>query len=247
MSNDDKDLTQQADVLEERLEREAKRLDSGQIDEEQLRKLAEEGSDSLLARAASRAIARVEREKDNPEALSQEITQKYLSIGRELLSDESAHALDDRVRARVTKLIGTDPGDVRIHTGERASHAADALGARAFAVGDSDIYFGRGQFNPETPEGLGVLVHELTHTTDNLVGAAFSTDQGGADYSAAEARAEATERLATQAFEAGDPQQGANDKHAEPEINMEELQAAVERILRRGRDLGADRSGSSGL
>ena len=187
MSNDDKDLTQQANDLEERLEREAKRLDAGQLNEEQLRELAEEGNDSLLARAASRAIAHVEREKDNPEAMSQEITQKYLSMGRELLSDGSAQGLDDRVRSRVTKLIGTDPGDVRIHTGERASHAADALGARAFAVGDSDIYFGRGQFNPETPEGLGVLVHELTHTTDNLVGAAFSTDNSGADYSAAEA------------------------------------------------------------
>jgi hypothetical protein len=247
MSNDDKDLTKQADDLEERLARESKRLDEGQIGEEQLRELAEEGDDSLLARAASRAIAHVEREKDNPQALSQEITQKYLAMGRDLLSDDSAHSLDDRVRARVTKLIGTDPGDVRIHTGERAGHAAEALGARAFAVGDSDIYFGRGQFNPETPEGLGVLVHELTHTTDNLVGAAFSTDKGGADYSAAEARAEATERLASQEF---GPSQAANlaedADEEEPEIDMDELEAAVTRLMRRGSELGADRSGSSG-
>ena len=247
MSTNDEELERQADELEERIERDAERLEAGQLEESDFRELAERGDHSLVARAASRAIAHVEREKDNPDALGQEITQKYLSLGRNLLSDESASRLDGRLRSRVTKILGEDPGDVRIHTGERASHAADALGARAFAVGDSDIYFGRGQFNPETPEGLGVLVHELTHTTDNLVGAAFSTDKGGADYSAAEARAEATELLASRDFESGTGNRRDEIQEEEPEIDMHELEVAVARLLRRGSELGADRSGSSGL
>ena len=248
MSNNDEELTRQADELEKQIERDAKQIDAGQIEESDLRKLAERGDNSLVARAASRAIAHVEREKDNPDTLGREITQKYLSMGRDLLSDDSAGGLDGRVRSKVTDILGADPGDVRIHTGERASFAAEALGARAFAVGDSDIYFGRGQFNPETPDGLGVLVHELTHTTDNLVGAAFSTDKGSADYSAAEMRAEASEQLASQSFESGAVHAtDAQSDESDPEIDMQELEAAVARILRRGAELGADRTGNSGL
>ena len=248
MSIDDEELARQADELERQIAEDSERLESGALEEQDFHEIAARGDSSLVAKAASRAIARVEREKDNPEALSHEITQKYLSMGLDLLSDESASGLDGRVRTKVTDILGSDPGDVRIHTGEKASHAAEALGARAFAVGESDIYFARGAYNPETPEGLGVLVHELTHTTDNLVGAAFSTDKGGADYSAAEARAEASERLASREFAAGggSAQNGAEDD-AEPEIDMHELEAAVKRILRRGTELGADRSGSSGL
>ncbi len=40
--------------------------------------------------------------------------------------------------------------------------AARALGARAFTIG-RDIFFGAGQYAPETPAGLRLLVHELVH------------------------------------------------------------------------------------
>jgi hypothetical protein len=53
---------------------------------------------------------------------------------------------------------------VRIHTDPLAAKTARRLGAEAFTLGQN-IYFGQNRFKPETSEGLGVLVHELTHVS----------------------------------------------------------------------------------
>lgn len=58
--------------------------------------------------------------------------------------------------------FGRDFGQVRVHTGPRASKAARALNARAFTVGQ-DVVLGAGQYAPETAEGNKLLAHELTH------------------------------------------------------------------------------------
>lgn len=62
----------------------------------------------------------------------------------------------------VEGFFGRSFGDVRIHTEPEAGQAADVLGAHAFATGN-DIYFGRHEFRPDTPQGMALLVHELTH------------------------------------------------------------------------------------
>src|SRR5215472_1971271 len=43
------------------------------------------------------------------------------------------------------------------------------LQARAFTVGQ-DIYFGRGEYRPDTPQGGGLLAHELAHTIQQRSG-----------------------------------------------------------------------------
>jgi Domain of unknown function (DUF4157) len=53
--------------------------------------------------------------------------------------------------------------DVRIHTGEGAAALARAVSARAFTVGN-DIYFGRGEYRPGTPDGNELIAHEVAHT-----------------------------------------------------------------------------------
>jgi hypothetical protein len=58
--------------------------------------------------------------------------------------------------------LGHDIGKVRIHADERAARAARSLNARAFTLG-SDVFFGVGEFLPETAAGRRLLVHELTH------------------------------------------------------------------------------------
>jgi hypothetical protein len=58
--------------------------------------------------------------------------------------------------------LGADLGGVRIHTGAGAGEQAAALGARAFTAG-GDITFADGQYDPQTPRGRTLLVHELTH------------------------------------------------------------------------------------
>lgn len=52
---------------------------------------------------------------------------------------------------------------VRIHADASAAQLADHVSAKAFTVG-RDVFFGPGQYRPETPGGLRLLAHELVHT-----------------------------------------------------------------------------------
>lgn len=58
--------------------------------------------------------------------------------------------------------FGHDFGAVRVHTDSRASAAARALGARAFAVGPH-LAFAAGRYAPQAAEGARLLAHELAH------------------------------------------------------------------------------------
>jgi hypothetical protein len=53
-------------------------------------------------------------------------------------------------------------GSARLHTDEDAAEAATGLQADAFAVG-RDVFFARGAYRPESPEGARLLRHELAH------------------------------------------------------------------------------------
>ncbi|HWO21082.1 MAG TPA: DUF4157 domain-containing protein [Kofleriaceae bacterium] len=56
-----------------------------------------------------------------------------------------------------------DFGAVRVHTDEQAARLTRQLNARAFTVGEH-VFFGRGEYNPDSPDGRELLAHELTHT-----------------------------------------------------------------------------------
>jgi hypothetical protein len=58
--------------------------------------------------------------------------------------------------------LGVSLGTVRVHEDLAAGNAAQALNARAFTVGN-DIYFGRGEYAPETRRGELLLAHEVVH------------------------------------------------------------------------------------
>jgi hypothetical protein len=51
---------------------------------------------------------------------------------------------------------------ISIHTGSFANRLTNSLGANAVTIG-RNIFFARGKYNPKTPEGLALIVHELTH------------------------------------------------------------------------------------
>ncbi len=67
------------------------------------------------------------------------------------------------VRERFEGSLGADLGAVRVHTGESSAAAADAVGARAFAIGN-DVHFAAGQYAPADPFGIHLLAHEVAHT-----------------------------------------------------------------------------------
>lgn len=77
-------------------------------------------------------------------------------------------------RRRLETALDADLSAVRVHAGADATSAADALDARAFAVG-TDIHFGAGQYAPDTRDGRHLLAHEIAHTVQQQRGAAPST------------------------------------------------------------------------
>jgi Domain of unknown function (DUF4157) len=71
--------------------------------------------------------------------------------------------LNPSIRRAAEALLGYNLGGVRVHPHE-ASEMAEAVAARAFTVG-RHIYFGKGEYNPGTRDGMTILLHELAHTT----------------------------------------------------------------------------------
>ena len=98
-------------------------------------------------------------------ALGERMADRYASIGTRMLADATPSRLDTDLIDRLTS-AGFDRDKlrkVRVHRGLKAHAAADALGARAFAMGDNDIFFGRGEFDPASREGRAVIAHEIAH------------------------------------------------------------------------------------
>jgi len=70
--------------------------------------------------------------------------------------------LDPSIRTFMEPRFGRNFSDVRVHTEPEATASARTLGAAAYAVG-SNIVFGAGHFQPNSPVGRRLLAHELAH------------------------------------------------------------------------------------
>lgn len=81
----------------------------------------------------------------------------------EIQSGGSGTEMPTRLRLFMEPRFGADFAAVRLHVGDHAAALAGRLGAQAFTVG-RDIYFGKGQFQPDSPAGRELIAHELTHT-----------------------------------------------------------------------------------
>ena len=71
-------------------------------------------------------------------------------------------SLPGETKTFMEERFGADFGSVKIHTDTQAGKLNQELNARAFTSG-SDIYFGEGEFNPQSESGKRLLAHELTH------------------------------------------------------------------------------------
>jgi hypothetical protein len=81
------------------------------------------------------------------------------------------HPLPDALVHEMQARLGADFRHVRIHTDDVAAHAAAALHAKAFTIGD-DIFFAAGAFDAAGEAGRRLLVHELTHVVQAQQGRA---------------------------------------------------------------------------
>jgi len=90
---------------------------------------------------------------------------------------DSGSALPGHIRAEMEGAFGTDFSSVRIHTDSGAAQLSRSLNARAFTYGN-DIFFNRGEYNPELASGKRLLAHELTHTVQQREGIAMLAREG---------------------------------------------------------------------
>ncbi len=79
--------------------------------------------------------------------------------------------MPDSVRSYFEPRLGRDLGDVRLHTGSEAAQLSRSLQARAFTVG-REVFFGAGEYAPQTVEGKRLIAHELAHVLQQRSGPA---------------------------------------------------------------------------
>lgn len=86
-----------------------------------------------------------------------------VGLSKQIEASKSGGApLPPAVRNFMAPRFGADFSGVRIHTSAQAGQLSTALNARAFTVGQH-IFFGQGQFAPDTQAGRELIAHELTH------------------------------------------------------------------------------------
>lgn len=188
----------------------------------------DDGSDERDARGDLTANARRVEEflQRNAElGLEARVSRKYSSMARDLLSDSVPERLDPTTKREVDGVVGFDTSQVRIHVGERAQQAADALNARAFALGDNDVFFGRGEFQPGTATGKALLAHEMTHVYEQSQPVALATKEG-----IAEAGLRPGEETATRAEQEMFRQATEEEDGARRDLETREL-SAMEKVL----------------
>ncbi|NPV90579.1 MAG: DUF4157 domain-containing protein [Firmicutes bacterium] len=86
--------------------------------------------------------------------------------------------LDEGVRRGMEGAFGSDFGGIRIHADTHAAQLNSSINARAFTVGE-DIYFGGGEYNPQSRAGQELIAHELTHTIQQTGGNPLSAPGEG--------------------------------------------------------------------
>ncbi|MBV7298295.1 DUF4157 domain-containing protein [Enterovibrio sp. NIFS-20-8] len=113
--------------------------------------------------------------------------------------------MPESLRQRARETFGQALPDVQFYTGGRAQHYTRLLQAKAFTAG-RDVYFGAGFYRPDTPEGLRLIGHELTHVVQQRRGLAFSKLHGEGDTYEQEADRGGDAFAAGERFEVSSPQ-----------------------------------------
>jgi hypothetical protein len=145
-------------------------------------------------------------------------------IIQEVLSSPG-RPLDPSTRQFMESRFGHDFSQVRVHADKRAVESAQAVNARAYAVG-RNVVFGQGEYVPGNSESQSLLAHELAHIALNHSGVRCITDWQ------IEAQEEARERRRRE-------REAAARRHAEweagvgrqfgPELSSQALTISAER------------------
>jgi Domain of unknown function (DUF4157) len=128
--------------------------------------------DSALSRMIAEAAPRqtslmravdVHRQKRSASTLDGQVDVSA-NLAAEIRSAKGGgNSLPPSVRRFMEPRFEADFSAVRVHTGAQAASMSQQLSAKAFTIGQ-DIFFGDGQFKPESRQGKELIAHELTHT-----------------------------------------------------------------------------------
>ncbi len=121
----------------------------------------------MLASSVQRKCTHCEEEELLTKPLMRKEEGGGFSVSSGLTSQLSASKgggspLPGRTRSFMENAFSTDFSQVRVHTDGQAAEMNSGIHARAFTHGN-DIYFNKGQYQPESSEGKHLLAHELTH------------------------------------------------------------------------------------
>ena len=136
------------------------------------RQAATEPKEESLQRAAANderkeSVQRAAAKEERPEQLQRQVDgmpDQAANVSADIRSAKSGgNPLPLSVRRFMEPRFQANFSQVRIHTDENAARLNRNVGAKAFTV-DNHIFFGRGQFQPESDQGRELIAHELTHT-----------------------------------------------------------------------------------
>jgi len=105
---------------------------------------------------------RLKSKKENSFAANSFSTQLNRSKG-------GGASLSTSTNGFMSQAFGNDFSNVRVHTDSNAVQMNQGLNARAFTHG-SNIYFNKGEYQPESSDGKRLLAHELTHVVQQEEG-----------------------------------------------------------------------------
>jgi hypothetical protein len=134
---------------------------------------ADRVADQVMRMSAQQAISG-EEEKDEVLPTTQavvfrkaELTPASAQPAPAVMSEIAGHGatgepLPATARGKMESAFGYDFSRVRVHRDARAAEMSRQINALAFTFG-SDVYFGRGMYDPDSASGGHLLAHELTH------------------------------------------------------------------------------------
>lgn len=185
--------------------------------------LADDRAAKTEAAERERIFSELSARLDQP-GIQDKVLSRYGDFGRALLADSMPTTVDPSIARALRPYLG-DVSNVRIHTGRVATEAARAMDARAFAIGDSDVFFDASDFSPHTREGGALVAHEIAHTRDASTGFALSS-RYGSDTAGREQFAEQLEMLYAREFQEGADNIAAEDTESRNPVGSDFLPVA---------------------
>jgi hypothetical protein len=124
------------------------------------------------------SMLRLQRTAGNQGVLQMLADDEERSPVHDVVGSGGGSPLDASTRSTMESAFGTSFGDVRLHTDERASRSAEAVGANAYTVGN-DVVFKSGQYEPGSESGQKTIAHELSHVVQQSQGPVDGTPAPG--------------------------------------------------------------------